>query len=43
MMFPYYPPAPVLLAGQIITIAGAISLGLGIVAVALAAWGIIPL
>lgn len=40
---PYYPPAKVLLAGKIITIAGASILGLGSVAVALAAWGIISL
>ena len=40
---PYYPPAQVLLAGKIITIAGATILGLGTVAVALAAWGIISL
>ncbi len=40
---PYYPPASVLLAGKIITIAGATILGLGTIAVALAAWGIISL
>lgn len=40
---PYYPPAPVLLAGKIITLAGAGILALGTIAVALAAWGIISL
>ncbi len=40
---PYYPPAQVLLAGKIITIAGATILGLGTIAIALAAWGIISL
>ena len=37
------PPKGVLLAGKIITIAGASVLGLGTIAVALAAWGIISL
>ena len=40
---PYYPPKPVLLAAKIMTIAGATVLGLGTMAVALAAWGIISL
>ena len=40
---PYYPPAQVLLAAKILTIAGASILGLGTIAVALAAWGIISL
>lgn len=40
---PYLPPAPVLLAGKIITYAGAGVLALGTIAVALAAWGIISL
>ena len=40
---PYYPPAQVLLVGKIITLAGAGILGLGTIAVALAAWGIISL
>jgi len=40
---PYYPPAKVLLAAKYLTIAGASILGLGTVAVALAAWGIITL
>lgn len=39
----YYPPASVLLAGKIITIAGATFLGLVTIAVTLAAWGIISL
>lgn len=40
---PYYPPQLVLLAGKILTIAGAGILALGTLAVALAAWGIISL
>ncbi len=40
---PYYPPKQVLLAAKILTIGGAGILGLGTVAVALAAWGIISL
>ena len=40
---PYYPPQQVLLAAKILTYAGAGILGLGIIAVALAAWGIISL
>ena len=40
---PYYPPAQVLFAAKILTIAGASVLGLGTIAVALAAWGIISL
>ncbi|MGK7877620.1 MAG: phycobilisome rod-core linker polypeptide [Xenococcaceae cyanobacterium] len=40
---PYYPPKPVLLAAKVITIAGAATLGLGTIAIALAAWGIISL
>ncbi len=40
---PYLPPAQVLLVGKIITFAGAGILGLGTIAVALAAWGIISL
>lgn len=40
---PYYPPAPVLLAGKILTLAGASVLGLGTIAVALSAWGVISL
>lgn len=40
---PYYPPQQVLLAGKIITIAGASILAIGTFAIALAAWGIISL
>ena len=40
---PYYPPKGVLLAGKVITIAGAALLSVGAIAVALAAWGIISL
>ncbi len=40
---PYYPPQQVLLAGKILTIAGASILGLLVLAVALAAWGLISL
>ena len=40
---PYYPPQVVLTIGKIITIAGASVLGIGVIAVALAAWGLISL
>lgn len=40
---PYLPPQPVLLVGKVIAIAGALILGLGVLAVALAAWGLISL
>ncbi len=40
---PYYPPQQALLVGKIITIGGAILLGLMTLAVALSAWGLISL
>ena len=40
---PYYPPQFVLTIGKIITITGAVVVGAGTVAIALAAWGLISL
>ena len=40
---PYYPPKPVLWVGAAIAIGGGLVLGIGVLAIALAAWGIIPL